>query len=93
MDNILEDIIEGDRRVRGKMIEANKKIDEGHQKMNKAGKEISKLTKRILKADSDLVEVLKNYQRPSQFCLNVTLAFMVIALIGVIISLIRGETV
>ena len=58
MDNILEDIIEGDRRVRGKMIEANKKIDEGHQKMNKAGKEISKLTKRILKADSDLVEVL-----------------------------------
>ena len=30
MDDILDEIIDGDKRVRGKMIEANKKIDEGH---------------------------------------------------------------
>ena len=61
--------------------------------MNKAATTMDKLTQRILKADSDLVEVLKKYQRPSQFCLNVTLVFMFLALVGVIISLIRGETV
>lgn len=61
--------------------------------IDKAGKKMDTLTKRILKADSDLAEVVKKYQRPSQLCLNITLILMVLALVGVIITLIRGQTV
>lgn len=45
------------------------------------------------KADRDLAEILKTYQRPSQFCLNIILVLLVLALIGVIISLVKGGTV
>jgi hypothetical protein len=47
---------------------------------------------RVQKADKDLAEILKNYQRPSQLCLNVTLILMILALIAVIINLIKSPT-
>lgn len=55
---------------------------------NKTGKMIT----RVQKADKDLAKILKNYQRPSQLCLNITLILMVLALIAVIINLIKSPT-
>jgi hypothetical protein len=55
---------------------------------NKTGKMIT----RVQKADKDLAEILKNYQRPSQLCLNITLILMILALIAVIINLIKSPT-
>ena len=51
------------------------------------------LNARVKKADKDLAEILKTYQRPSQFCLNITLVLMLLALMVVIINLIKGQTV
>lgn len=64
-----------------------------HKKIQNLNKKAGKLVTQVQKADKDLAEILKTYQRPSQLCLNVTLILMVLALIGVIISLIKGKTV
>lgn len=71
---------------------ANKKIDYTQEIIKKGTKKVDALTTRVKKADKDLAEILKNYQRPSQFCLNITLVLMLLALMVVIINLIKGQT-
>lgn len=75
------------------MKNANEAIDISHKKIQNLNKKAGKLVKRVEKADKDLAEILKTYQRPSQLCLNVGLILMFLALIAVIISLIKGKTV
>ena len=72
---------------------ANRKIDITREQIAKGSKKAGNLIKRVEKADKDLVELLKTYQRPSQFCLNIVLVLMLLGLVVVIINLIRGQTV
>lgn len=72
------------------MKNANEVIDATHDKIKKLNNRTDKLTTRVNKADVDLAEILKNYQRPSQLCLNVMLILMVLALIAVVINLIKS---
>lgn len=74
------------------MINNNEAIDTIGQKAKKALKKADKLTERVQKADKDLAEILKTYQRPSQLCLNICLILMVLALVGVIITLFKSPT-
>lgn len=74
------------------MKNANEAIDVTRDKIRKNTKKTDNLIKRVDKADKDLAEILKNYQRPSQLCLNITLILMVLALIAVIINLIKSPT-
>lgn len=76
--------------MKGKIINSNQAIDYTHEKIKKLNNKTDKLITRVKKADNDLAEVLKNYQRPSQLCLNITLILMVLALIAVIINLIKS---
>lgn len=74
------------------MKNANESIGVIHEKVHKATNKVDKLTTRVQKADKDLAEILKTYQRPSQLCLNICLILMVLALIGVIITLFKSPT-
>lgn len=89
---MLQEIIDVNKKVRGKVVASNQAIDYTHDKIKKLNNKTDKLITRVKKADNDLAEVLKNYQRPSHLCLNVTLILMVLALIAVIINLIKSPT-
>lgn len=90
---MLDEIIEGNIDVRNNMEEANKKIDLTREQIAKGNKKAGNLIIRVEKADKDLVELLKTYQRPSQFCLNIVLILLLMGLVVVVINLIKGQTV
>ena len=92
-DNVLEEIIQGDLEVRKNMEAANRKIDTTREQIAKGNKKAGNLLTRVEKADKDLAEILKTYQRPSQFCLNIVLVLLLLGLMVVIINLIQGQTV
>lgn len=85
----MDDIIEGNEKVKEKMQNANKAMDEVRDKVIKATTKTDALNERIKKDQKDLLEILQNYRRPNQLCLDITLVLMVLALIGVVINLIR----
>lgn len=89
---MLDEIIDVNKKVKQKVITSNQAIDLTHDKIKKLNNKTDKLITRVQKADKDLAEILKNYQRPSQLCLNITLILMVMALIVVIINLIKSPT-
>lgn len=90
---MLEEIIQGDLEVRKNMEAANRKIDTTREQIAKGNKKAGNLLTRVEKADKDLAEILKTYQRPSQFCLNIVLVLLLLGLMVVIINLIQGQTV
>ena len=59
--------------------------------MNQADKEVEKVSAALTTENERLKELVKKYRAPDKCCLDITLILMILGLIGVIVSMVRGN--